>query len=567
MIDYQQTFQHDPHALMVLTPDLVIVDANPAYLAKLDATLEAIKGRPVFDAFPPRENGAMRQARASLEEVLRTGKPHTLDLLYFPVLRQMPDGQVWEDRFWSITNTPILGADGSVSHILHCVTDVTGLIDPGLGQPADGQHNFEELRQATVARRINRALVSERSHLRHLMQQAPGFVAVGRGPEHVFELANEAYYSLVGHRDILGKPVRHALPELEGQGFFELLDRVYTTGEPFIGRAMPVQLRPQADGPTVEHHIDFIYQPILDDAGEVSGVFVQGHDVSEAYQLSQEVSYQAAHDALTGLANRREFERCLRIAIDELEGEAMHSVLYLDLDQFKIVNDTCGHSAGDELLRHVSMILGQQVAPHDTLAGWAATSSACCFAIARKPPPSASPTSCARWCRRSSSAGRSACSPAASASAWPASGPASATLNRCSAPRIPPASWPRKRAATACRCTAPKTRSWPPAGARWTGRCACARRCARTASSSTSRPWCRCRRGTAPPAAGGADPPARRGRQPGAADGLHPGRRALRHHAGHRPLGDHPRPGLPRAAEPGPRRAHPAVDQPVRRHA
>lgn len=368
MIDYQQTFQHDPHALMVLTPDLVIVDANPAYLAKLDATLEAIKGRPVFDAFPPRGNGAMRQARASLEEVVRTGKAHTLDLLYFPVLRQMPDGQVWEERFWSITNTPILGADGSVSHILHCVTDVTGLIDPGLGQPADGQHNLEELRQATVARRINRALVTERSHLRHLMQQAPGFVAVGRGPEHVFELANEAYYSLVGHRDILGKPVRHALPELEGQGFFELLDRVYTTGEPFIGRAMPVQLRPQPDGPTVERHIDFIYQPILDDAGEVSGVFVQGHDVSEAYQLSQEVSYQAAHDSLTGLANRREFERCLRIAIDEIEGEAMHSVLYLDLDQFKIVNDTCGHSAGDELLRHVSMILGQQVAPHDTLA-------------------------------------------------------------------------------------------------------------------------------------------------------------------------------------------------------
>jgi PAS domain S-box-containing protein len=117
--------------------------------------------------------------------------------------------------------------------------------------------------------------------LQRLFDQAPGLMAVLDGPTHVFELANAAYLRFVGPRDLLGRPVRDALPELEGQGVFELLERVYTTGEQFIGQAMAVQLQRTEDGPLELRHLDFLYQPILEDDGTISGIFMEGQDVTE----------------------------------------------------------------------------------------------------------------------------------------------------------------------------------------------------------------------------------------------------------------------------------------------
>jgi PAS domain S-box-containing protein len=117
--------------------------------------------------------------------------------------------------------------------------------------------------------------------LRRLFQQAPGFVCFLREPSHIVEFANEAFHQLVGDRSMLGKPVREAFPELEGQGFFELLDRASSTGEAFVGRGMRIALR-RGPGEAVEQRfIDFVYQPIVDAGGKVSGIFVQGSDVTE----------------------------------------------------------------------------------------------------------------------------------------------------------------------------------------------------------------------------------------------------------------------------------------------
>ena len=92
--------------------------------------------------------------------------------------------------------------------------------------------------------RARAAFKAESDRLRDLFQQAPGFMAILRGPDHTFELINDAYLQLVGHRrDLIGKPVREALPEVNGQGFFELLDRVYTSGEPYVGRGAPIMLQ------------------------------------------------------------------------------------------------------------------------------------------------------------------------------------------------------------------------------------------------------------------------------------------------------------------------------------
>jgi len=129
----------------------------------------------------------------------------------------------------------------------------------------------------------------ENERFRALFEQAPGIMAVLRGPDHVFELSNQSYLQLVGHRHIVGKSAREALPEVAGQGFFELLDRVYTTGEPFVGHAMPLRVQREPDGPLEERYLDFVFQPIRDANGAVSGIFVEGSDVTSRKLIEDEL--------------------------------------------------------------------------------------------------------------------------------------------------------------------------------------------------------------------------------------------------------------------------------------
>lgn len=109
--------------------------------------------------------------------------------------------------------------------------------------------------------------------------------------------------------------------------------------------------------------------PIQTTDGRLIGAVMVFHDVSETRQLAQQLSWQASHDVLTGLLNRREFERRLLEAVDNAHAhQKVHALCYLDLDNFKIVNDTCGHAAGDRLLKQVSTLLGKHVRTTDTLA-------------------------------------------------------------------------------------------------------------------------------------------------------------------------------------------------------
>ena len=125
--------------------------------------------------------------------------------------------------------------------------------------------------------------ILETERLRVLFSQAPSFMAVLRGPDHVFEIANAAYLKIVGDRHLLGRPIRDALPELEGQGFFEALDRTYATGEALIGKRALLRMSPAAvDLHDEQMFLDFIYQPLRDVSGRITGIFVEGSDVTEA---------------------------------------------------------------------------------------------------------------------------------------------------------------------------------------------------------------------------------------------------------------------------------------------
>ncbi|MEO8630867.1 MAG: EAL domain-containing protein, partial [Betaproteobacteria bacterium] len=136
------------------------------------------------------------------------------------------------------------------------------------------------------------------------------------------------------------------------------------------GRAAEVEtniLLIRRDGSEIS--IDQSAAPIRDRGGMTAGVVLVFHDVSRERQYVARLSYQASHDALTGLLNRREFEQRLGVAlISASDLRRDHAVLYLDLDQFKVVNDTCGHAAGDQLMCEVSLLLQRRLRDGDTLA-------------------------------------------------------------------------------------------------------------------------------------------------------------------------------------------------------
>ncbi len=140
--------------------------------------------------------------------------------------------------------------------------------------------------ETTSKVRAEQRVGGERERLRQMFEQAPGFMALLSGPQHVFDFCNPRYLQLIGHRDIVGKPLFEALPELHGQGYGEILDKVYETGEPFFGSGMKADLQYVAGGPVEVRFVDVVYQPIRED-GAVTGILVQGLDVTERILAAQ----------------------------------------------------------------------------------------------------------------------------------------------------------------------------------------------------------------------------------------------------------------------------------------
>ncbi len=156
------------------------------------------------------------------------------------------------------------------------------------------QHLAERISQALAQRRaelererLHREVRAERERLMNLFEQAPAFMCVLEGPAHVFTLANERYYDLVGRHDLVGKSVVEALPEVKTQGFIELLDDVYRTGRSHFGTSVPVQLERSAARSAEERFIDFVYQAFRGPDGVVVGIVVHGVDQTERHKAER----------------------------------------------------------------------------------------------------------------------------------------------------------------------------------------------------------------------------------------------------------------------------------------
>jgi PAS domain S-box-containing protein len=290
-IDFKAVFDASPNPYMLLDRELRFVAANPAYLEVTGTRLEDLLGRTLFEAFPhdPHDphNENARLLRESLNRVLESRAPDVIAFIPYRVPRERDGQAILDERFWSATHTPILDETGDVQFILQHTVDVTALRqlrDTNSG----GRDELGVLQRAQLVQETNYTLDAERQYLRRLFEQAPGFVAVLGGREHVFELVNTAYRQLIGHRDVVGKPVREALPEIEGQGLLQVLDDVYWTGKPFIGQGVALRLQRERGAPLEQRYLDFVYQPIFDAEGRVTGIFVQGHDITPQKELEAE---------------------------------------------------------------------------------------------------------------------------------------------------------------------------------------------------------------------------------------------------------------------------------------
>src|SRR5690606_12916965 len=132
-------------------------------------------------------------------------------------------------------------------------------------------------------------------HLEWLTSLNPGFLAVQTGPDHVFRYANPAFQALAGSRPLLDRSMRDAFPDIADQGFHELLDQVYRTGQPFRGEVVPVHLAPGSG--EQPRYLDLSYHPVRDDQGAVVGLLTHGLDVTERVRAQQQAEARLQRQA------------------------------------------------------------------------------------------------------------------------------------------------------------------------------------------------------------------------------------------------------------------------------
>jgi diguanylate cyclase (GGDEF)-like protein/PAS domain S-box-containing protein len=331
--DREQLFQrlvetvHDA----VLVHRKSILFANTRFLAILGTTADKVIGRPLADFVAPEYIELVDQN-----------------------LRRRLAGEPAAERY----EVELAGANGQTTRV-----ELSSTVIDSAGQPALLLTALEMLpvAMASLAPLPPRAQAT---------LDAMGESVITVDAEGRIDYINQAASALLGQTfdQVMGKTfadVAALVDESDRRSLGDPVRKAFTTGgRVSVGkRAVLVP----ANG-AVERSVEISVSPLRADGNEIGGVVVVLHDTSELRGLTRQMTYQASHDALTGLVNRREFERRLQEALESAQaGDVTHALAYLDLDRFKAVNDTCGHTAGDNMLREVATLIKDAVRDSDTV--------------------------------------------------------------------------------------------------------------------------------------------------------------------------------------------------------
>jgi hypothetical protein len=239
-----------PLAMIVLWgPDLIQI-YNDAYAVICGPRHPTALGQPTRLCWP--EVWAFNEP---IYDAVRRGETRSFTRQLLAIARH---GDL-EDAWFDLTYSPVRDEAGAVAGVMVTVVEVTA--------------------QVLTERRLDTHVARQRK----LFDQAPGFICILAGPDHVYEFVNRAYERIVLRTDLIGRTIRDALPDISGQGFYELLDTVYATGQRFNAEHVPITFQVEPGQPPEVRYVDFVYEPVLDEDGQVTGIFTLGYDVTEAH--------------------------------------------------------------------------------------------------------------------------------------------------------------------------------------------------------------------------------------------------------------------------------------------
>ncbi|WP_022822312.1 sensor histidine kinase [Hymenobacter norwichensis] len=282
LAQHLQALESSPDSYLVLSPELIILTASNAYLANTLTRREQVVGQYVFDAFPDNpaalEANAVRNLRASLEQVLATAQPQRMRVQHYDVPDRENHGRFVE-RHWEVLNTPVFTAENHLHYIIHSIVNVTEAVQMNKALHLSQHRERDALAEAE----------RERHRLSHLMLQAPAAICLHSGPHLVYEFVNPSYQQLFPDRELVGKPLLEAVPELHGTTICKQLQEVYRTGQSRQEHDVLVQLVRTPQASPEDSYFTYTFQARYNKHQQVDAVYVFAIEVTAQVKNRQQV--------------------------------------------------------------------------------------------------------------------------------------------------------------------------------------------------------------------------------------------------------------------------------------
>ena len=268
-----------PDAYVILDSNSTILSVTKAYLDATSVSEDNLLEHSFFEVFSRKstfyDKGVLEELRSRFEQLVKTGRPFTISMSgSWPSDCERRNGRYHHD--WNLSGYPVLNDDGKIVQVIHKI-EKRSEISEYSGQLSALRDQVKRLTEDE--KQAKRILENQRSTLITLFKQAPVAIAFFKGKDHVVKHVNPTTCQVWGKREeeLLEKPISVALPELEEQGFLDLLNGVYETGESFIGKKLPARL----EGLDHLAYFNFLYQAVRDDEEQVMGIIMIGTEVTD----------------------------------------------------------------------------------------------------------------------------------------------------------------------------------------------------------------------------------------------------------------------------------------------